>query len=57
MQFLPLPEVEDDSTEVGVALFSSHTWHGPEDTDLGNQVWLIPQTGEAFVNYEDYLDR
>ncbi|KAK3996066.1 hypothetical protein QBC44DRAFT_304859 [Cladorrhinum sp. PSN332] len=35
VQFLPVPEIEDESQEV----------------------WHIPQTGEVFVAYEDYLSR
>ncbi|KAK4146258.1 uncharacterized protein C8A04DRAFT_9978 [Dichotomopilus funicola] len=35
VQFLPVPELDDDNQEI----------------------WYIPQTGEVFVTYEDYLNR
>ena len=52
VQFLVPPVIEDESDEV------SRRNHMRRDTELNClQVWLIPQTGEVFATYEEYLNR
>ncbi|OBR14264.1 Ddt domain-containing protein [Colletotrichum higginsianum IMI 349063] len=53
VQLLPPKDVKDDNAEVRpVTLTNDAT-----STDGGPQVWHIPQTGEVFAHYEDYLTR
>ncbi|KAK8034749.1 hypothetical protein PG993_009744 [Apiospora rasikravindrae] len=59
VQILQTPNVQDESTEV---TFSFYTWgtsttNREPKTNAAPQVWHIPQTGEIFTSYEDYLNR
>lgn len=60
VQFLPAPEVDDDQ-EVHPPPPPSSQLNLPPGVIAANnfvlQVWHIPQTGEVFVTYEDYLTR
>ena len=51
VQFLPQPAIEDDSSEV------SHLLQGASPSVNLVQIWIIPETSEIFLAYEDYLQR
>ncbi|OHW93355.1 chromatin assembly protein [Colletotrichum incanum] len=53
VQLLPPKDVKDDNAEVREVTFTNDA----TSTDAGPQVWHIPQTGEVFAHYEEYLNR
>lgn len=59
VQFLTAPEIEDENQEVRSLPLSSF-WSAVRAIAANTptpQVWHIPQTGEVFPTYEDYLNR
>ncbi|OLN83075.1 Imitation switch two complex protein 1 [Colletotrichum chlorophyti] len=53
VQFLQPKDIKDDNVEVRKVVSTKDA----TGTDAGPQVWHIPQTGEVFSHYEDYLGR
>ncbi|KAI9147959.1 Imitation switch two complex protein 1 [Paramyrothecium foliicola] len=54
VRFLPPADIQDDNAEVVLAHDGIDTF--TEDSRRA-QVWHIPETGEIFAKYEDYLHR
>lgn len=59
MQFLTVPNIEDDNQEVCMLSppFALSCVRAVASLHVASQVWHIPQTGEIFVTYEEYLNR